>query len=74
VGGERGGGGGGGAGKRHEAGGQGPAVRRRRAGFGTAVDGDFGKDTLKQLKAFQAAQGLPVTSAMVAAVAKPSAM
>jgi peptidoglycan hydrolase-like protein with peptidoglycan-binding domain len=40
-----------------------------RAGFGTAVDGEFGKETLKQLKAFQAAQGLPVTARVDTATA-----
>jgi peptidoglycan hydrolase-like protein with peptidoglycan-binding domain len=53
---------------------QGPAVSQlqenlTRAGFKTDVDGDFGKDTLKQLKAFQAAQGLPVTARVDTATA-----
>lgn len=36
-------------------------------GFGTAVDGKFGPDTLKQLKAFQNAQGIPVSGRLDAA-------
>ncbi len=36
-------------------------------GFGTAVDGQFGPDTLKQLKAFQHSQGIPVTARLDAA-------
>ncbi len=36
-------------------------------GFGTAVDGRFGPDTLKQLKAFQASAGVPQSGRLDAA-------